>query len=317
MADAYTGTTELSNIKLAAYDTYLRNALRHAHIFRELVDSRPVSVNNPGESVVFSFTADMAVVTATLAETSDTDAVALANPSQVTVTLNEYGNSLITTARIRETAFSSVDMLAADKIAQNLADSVDGLVRTKAIAGTNVAYGGVRVARNTVLPTDVLTAGIVRRQVAALRNAAVQGRKAELFACVIHPDVSVDLREQTGTAGWRVPHEYQAGTEVWTGEIGTFEGAFFIETNRAGLILDGGGGGAGTKADVYPTLFLGKEALAEAVNTEPSIIAGPVVDRFRRQQPLGWYGFLGWSVFRQAAIRRVEVGSSLDPDYAA
>jgi hypothetical protein len=36
-----------------------------------------------------------------------------------------------------------------------------------------------------------------------------------------------------------------------------------------------------------------------------------VVDKLKRLQPIGWYGFLGWKVYRQNCIQRVTTSSSL------
>jgi len=266
---------------------------------------------------VFTISADMTAVTTPLTELTDVDAVALANPTRVTVTLDEYGVPVVDTLRLRETSFTAVDPYVADKVAQNMIDSVEELVRTAAIAGTSKVYGGDALARTDIVPGDKLTAALVRRRVAALRKANVRGRRGDLYVGIIHPDVSVDLREETGSGGWRYPHEYQAGTNVWNGEIGVFEGAAFIETTRAGVQEAAGAGGSGTKADVYPTFFLGGEALVEASNIEPEVRMGPVTDKLNRFRTIGWYTFSGWKVLRESAITRVETGYSSDAGYSA
>ena len=51
----------------------------------------------PGSSVVFELYSDLAKQTATLSETVDVDAVAIANPTLVTVTLAEYGAAVLNT----------------------------------------------------------------------------------------------------------------------------------------------------------------------------------------------------------------------------
>jgi hypothetical protein len=69
---------------------------------------------------------------------------------------------------------------------------------------------------------------------------------------------------------------------------------------------------------VYGTLFLGRQALAKAHSIvdgngeNPHIVPGPVTDYLRRFLPLGWYHLVGYGVFRQAALRRVESSSSID-----
>lgn len=81
--------------------------------------------------------------------------------------------------------------------------------------------------------------------------------------------------------------------------------AEYVETPRAGVVDNA------TDVPVYKTLFFGRQALAEAVAEEPHVIIGPVVDKLMRFRPIGWYGVLGWSIYRQEALWRVETTSSL------
>ena len=97
MADAYTGTSAMGNLVQAAYDRYVEFALRSQPQFRALADKRPVQQAMPGSSVVFSLYQDMSQATSALTETTDPDAVAIGNATQVTVTLAEYGNTVLNT----------------------------------------------------------------------------------------------------------------------------------------------------------------------------------------------------------------------------
>ena len=184
-------------------------------------------------------------------------------------------------------------------------------------------------------------------------------------------------------------HKYaETGTgQFWAGSIGTFEGAFFVETPRMYRGVDGAdltalattavtvaaasaavtfgvastsviatsaetgdkiaGTGVATGAKIvslsttgttttitvdtahtaavtattvitvtpvtanYRTILAGKQALAEAVAQEPNVVIGPVVDRLMRFRPIGWYGVLGFSRYREAALYRIESGSSI------
>jgi len=77
MANAYTGTSAMSNLVKAAYDRYVEFALRSQPMFRDLADKRPVQQAMPGSSVVFSLYQDLAAATTALTETVDPDAVAV------------------------------------------------------------------------------------------------------------------------------------------------------------------------------------------------------------------------------------------------
>ena len=66
-----------------------------------------------------------------------------------------------------------------------------------------------------------------------------------------------------------------------------------------------------SSAKVYRSLVLGKQFIAEAVAEEPHVVVGPVTDSLMRHRPLGWYGVLGFSRYREAAGYRLESASSI------
>ena len=305
MADAYTGTSALSNIVLGAVDQYIRAALRHQPVWRTLADTRPVNVDRAGSSVKLFTQSNLAVATTPLNELTDPDAVALPNPTSITLTPQEYGNLSITSIKAKATSFADIDPMQMMLIGRNMQDSLDTLVRDTIVGGTNVVYAGNATSTATVDATDVLDAQAVRKVVTKLRGNAAMGKQGDLYACYLHPDVSADLRSSTGAGSWQDLHKYAAPGEFWPGTVGEFEGAFFVETARAKVAADGA-----TGASVYRTIFAGQEALAEGVVIEPHTVVGNIPDKFGRFFPLGWYGFLGWSIFRQEALYRVESGSA-------
>jgi N4-gp56 family major capsid protein len=258
------------------------------------------------------------VATTALVESVDVDAVAISD-SQPSVTLVEYGNAVITSAKLRGTSFLSVDTDAANIVGFNAGVSLDTLARTPLGAGTNVAYSGQATARDEVIPTDTLTAANVRRSLAELRGDNVQTWMDGYYRAFIHPDVSYDLRAETGAAAWRDPHTYSQPGEIWTGTIGAFEGFNFIEAPRANVIADAGS--STTLTDVYQTLFLGKQALAKAFSSAvsaelPQVVRGDVVDKLKRFVPIGWYWLGGYGRFREASLRRYESSSSIGDNAA-
>lgn len=316
MADAYTTTASL-DVDQTAYDRLLYFALRPELYFDAVADAKPTRQSMPGSSVVFTLMDDLSVVSTAINESQDVDAVALSD-SQVTVTLNEYGNATLTTAKLRGTSFVVLDPAVANIVGFNAGQSIDTVTRDVLKAGTNVRYatGGSSdpTARNTVEPDDTLVANDVRRILADLRGANVQPF-GNLYNAFIHPDVSYDLRSETGAAAWRDPHTYSQPAEIWNGEVGAFEGFRFIETPRAPVFADAGS--STTLTDVYATLFLGRQALAKAHSITdgngpmPRVVPGPVTDKLRRFVPMGWYWLGGYARFREACLRRVESASSI------
>lgn len=317
MANTFTGTatisnqTGMTNLVQTAYDRYVEMALRSQPLIRDIADKRPVQQAMPGSSVVFQIYADLAQATGTLTENVDPDAVALSNTSTVTVTLNEYGNTALLTRKLGLFSLSDVDPAAADIIAYNMADSLDSVVMTELRGGSNVRFA--RDASDTptqtseVEITDIIKADDIRFVVAKLRASLAVPRNGSLYAAYIHPEVSFDLRKEATGGGFQDLHKYDATENFWPGFIGTFEGAYFIETPRMYSATDGA-----TSARVYRSIIVGKQALAEAVAEEPHTIMGPVTDKLMRHRPLGWYGVLGWKRYREAALYRIESASSIN-----
>ena len=295
-----------------AYDRLVEFALRSQPLLRSVADKKPARQSMPGSSIVFQIYNDMTKATTALSEQVDPDAVAIGTPTAVTVTLNEYGNAVLTTRKLQIMSLAEVDPAIANIVAFNMADSIDEIVQTELRAGTNVIYAsnasGTRATATTnVTGAHTLKAADIRLAVAKLRAGKAVARKGSLYWCAIHPEVSHDLRAETGSASWRLPHEYQSNDAIWAGEIGTFEGAYFIESPRMYNATDGG-----SSARVFRTLLAGQQALAEAVAEEPHVVIGNVTDKLMRLRPIGWYGVLGFKRYREEALYRIESSSSIN-----
>lgn len=313
MANAFTstgssslgGTVGSAGLVQKAYDRLVEFELRATPLLRSVADKKPARQAMPGSSVSLQIYNDLAPVTGTLTETTDPDSVSLGTPDLVNITLNEYGNAALVTRKLQLMSLADVDPAVANIIAFNMADSIDGLAYEALKLGTNVLYGSggttTATTNSEVTADDTITAADIRKAVAKLRSNKANGRKGSLYWCGIHPEVSHDLRAENGSANWRLPHEYQSNQEIWAGEIGTFEGAYFVESPR--LAADGG--------DVYSTIIAGQQALAEAVAEEPHVVIGPVTDKLMRFRPIGWYGVLGHKIYRNDALYRIESASSL------
>ena len=386
---AYTDTSAISGLVQTAYDRYVEFALRSQPMIRAVADKKPVQQAMPGNSVVFSLYNDLSAATSTLTETTDPDAVALSNVDTVSVTLAEYGNAALVTRKLQLFSLSDVDPAVADIIAFNMADSLDVVAQNALRQGTNVIYGGTRTSTATITASDTVDSADIRKVVAKLRSNKAVPRSGSLYWVGIHPEVSHDLRAESGSIGWRDTHQHTDASlgNLFAGTIGTYEGAFFVENARMFSAKSGAnqstlatttvtvaGTSAGftfgvassaviaTRAEVgdkisgtgiastakisaisttgstttitvdvantaavtattvvtvtpvtrvFSTLVCGKQALAEAVSQEPGVVIGPVTDRLMRFRPIGWYGVLGWSRYREDALYRIETGSSI------
>jgi len=66
-----------------------------------------------------------------------------------------------------------------------------------------------------------------------------------------------------------------------------------------------------TATRVYNTYVVGQQALAEATAIEPHVVVGPVVDALMRNRPIGWYGLMGWTLYRPQASWLIRSTSSV------
>jgi len=311
------GTVVGANLVTQAYDRLVEFALRSVPSFRAIADKKVANQTHPGSSVLFQIYNDLAVATSELTETVDPDAVAVPATSTVAVTLKEYGNSIISTRKLDLFSLADVEPALANIVAFNMNDSIDEIIKTVLDGGSQVireSAGALSTsaAKTTITGTDVIKSRDIRYAVAKLRAANVVPRRGNLYASYIHPEVSHDLRAETGTAGWRQPHEYVDTAGIYAGELGTYEGVAFVETPRLTNTQSGSGAGA-AQVRVYNTFIMGQQALAEAVSEEPHTVIGPVTDKLMRLRPLGWYGVLGHALYRGTALWRVETASSVRP----
>lgn len=304
VANGYTDTSASSlggsfggaGLVQQAYDKLVEMELRDEPLMRSIVDKRPAQQSMPGSTVSLQIRNNLAVATGELNEIDDPTPVALETPEIIDIVLKERGSYSVGTIRLDAFSFAPIDPMLVTDISLQMADSIDALVLDAAKQGTQVRFGS-----GAVDATDPLLASDVRYVVAKLRGNKAKGRKGNLFWAGIHPDVAHDLRaENAGNAEWRLPHTYQDTANIYTGETGTFEGAFFIESARFAPV-----------EGVYTTFFCGQQALAEAVAIEPHVVVGNVTDPLKRKMPVGWHAILGHSVYRDKALYRVESSSTI------
>lgn len=309
-------TTANLDLVIDGYERLAYFALRPELFYDSLVDVNTTNLTNPGVDVIFTIFNDLAPATTALGETTDVTPVDLSD-SQVTVTLEEYGNAVQTSAKLRATNFIQVNPIVANVLGFNAGISIDTIARNAAQAGSNVIYAGDATSRTSVDATDLLVGNNIRRAVAALRSANVMTFNG-LYKGLIHPDVSYDFRGTTGGTNWSDPHVYSDPSGIYNGVIGNFQGVQFMETPRAPLFANASNGTGGTGAvDVYGTLIMGRQALAKAFSTgggygaNPVMVDVPVTDALRRFEGMGWKHLVGYKVFREASLRRIESASSI------
>ncbi len=241
MPDVFsTSTSGLgSNLVTMAYDKLIEINLRSVPQFRAIADKKVGNPTHDGSSIRFQFHNDIADTTiagATLDETVDPDAVALPATTTLDVAQTELGRVVLPTRKLSLLSLADVDPWIANAVSYNMAVTLDNGIAAVLDAGTNVIReaGGAlstSAARTSVASTDTFKGRDVRYAVTKLRAANVVTRGG-MYVSYIHPEVSHDLRTETGNNIWRTPHEYQNVGPLLAGELGAWEGVRFIETPR-------------------------------------------------------------------------------------
>lgn len=317
MANAFTAGGSGASWDLlteTAFDRATKFALRDEPQFRQVIDTRPTAQAMPGDVVTMTISSDLTVLATTpLTETVDPDAVAPVAPTRVNITLNEYGNATLTTLRLEKTAFIAPDPITVEILGRNQYDTMDALVRGVADTSTNTAGINATVIKGTnvvvanVAAGDNFSRNLASTVVSLLRRDKVMPKAGPNYLAVCHGDVLYDLMAENSATAWNAPHTVGGDTgAVYAGEVGEFLGARYIRTTRTTTATDGA-----AAAKVYRSYFFGREAIAEAVAVEPHTVVGPQIDKLKRHFPLGWYGLLGWSLFRPQALRKVYTTSSI------
>ena len=315
MADVFTSIATAggysTNTVEAAYDLMFRWALNALPQYRQFVDVRPQQPTMRGSSITLElnqFFSQASIVAAKtpLAEESDVSAVQMPATTTVVLTPLEYGFANVRTLKLANRTMVPIDPVIARAVADHMRKTVDELIQDKLANATHLLYGGGVGAIGSITSSNTIVANDVRVAILGLRTRMSIPWFGDLYACGCHPAAVYELRRETGSGGWRVPNEYGVSQEnIWNGEIGAFEGARFVENARTRVGTDGSSG-----AKVARTYFFGREALAEAVVTEPGVVLGPVVDRLLRFKPIGWYGDFDQEIFRQESLALHYSGSA-------
>lgn len=311
-------TQAMAQIVRQAWDRSPYYALRSQPMFEAVADIKPALQAMPGNVVTWTLLDNLAPATLPLSEQSDITPVS-ATTSQVSVSVQEYGNAVLLDAAIRATGFIDIDEASMNLIGYNLVDSLDLVALAQLQNGVNVRFANGKTSRATLTANtqsgsfDSITPGDLRFILAKLRGNKAAPKKNSLYCAFIHPDASADLRQTTGSfAGWRDAHVYASPQAIFAGEIGAFEGFAFIETPRAPILLSAGAVNPGTSNNVavYQTILCGEQALAKATAIDAHIVSSPVIDSLRRNMGFGWYTLEGWGRFREAALYRLESTSA-------
>ena len=249
--------------------------------------------------------------------------------------LKQYGDLLVLSDVVLGTADSPVMEQASALIGEQAAQVVENIRINTLLGGTNdeYAHGTARNAVNTPI-----SLGIQRRITRKLKNqmarfiadgiaSAPRFYTEAVAPCVVgicHPDCEADIRNMIG---FKDAIDYGT-TTPWENEIGACENVRYMFTTMMPVYKDAGGAAtnaagqkmistSGTKADVYPILFIAKDAYGlvplKGMDALTPMVQNPTPTP---SDPLAQRAYVAWKtmqtcvILNQAWMVRAEVAAT-------
>lgn len=245
-----------------------------------------------------------------------------------TVTLNQYGDFLEFTDVIMDTHEDFPPLLRemTDILGEQAAHTIETLRFNVLKAGTNVFYanGTTRADVNTPITLAMqrrITRSLKRQNAKPITSMVASTVKyntqpiESAFIALCHPDVETDIRDLPGYISVK---QYGSNVEAMEGEIGSVEDVRYIRSTVFEGWADAGdaadpdatpGSGdevlstTGTNADVYPILYLARDAYGIVpLRGKESVEVMVVQPKATNVDPLGQRGTIGWKCWNATVI---------------
>jgi N4-gp56 family major capsid protein len=236
--------------------------------------------------------------------------------TDVTATLEQYGDFVPFSDVIEDTHEDPFLQQVSDVLGEQAAQTMETIRWNIIKAGTNVFYanGSQRTDVNTpiTLALQRKCTRALKRQNAAYITSVVastpQFRTEPVEAAyigLVHPDVENDIRNISGF----IPTKQYGSTTPWANEIGAVEDVRYLRSTIFTAFADGGGvkgsmiSTTGTSADVYPVLYVAKDAYGLVpLKGKDSMSIMVVNPKPSAGDPLGQRGTAGWKTMHTAVI---------------
>ena len=236
--------------------------------------------------------------------------------TDITATLTQYGDKVTISDVIMDTHEDPVLNEAVTLIGEQAAQMIEKMRFGVLKAGTNVLYanGAARNAVNTPITVSLQRRAVraLKRQYARFITSVVRSTPsygtesvAPGFVALIHPDLESDVRSLVGF----VPAEKYGSMTPWENELGKCEDCRYVSSTIFGPWADAGGAKGtmlsttGTSADVYPVLYVARDAYGIVALKGMFAVTPMVVNpKPSDSDPLAQRGHVGWKAMQTAVI---------------
>lgn len=310
------------NIPPGVQEFYNRVLLERAvevNVHRQFAQMKPMSSRN-GDTMIFRRYESLEPSLVPLQE-GVTPPGSKVSVTTVRATLEQYGNWLPVTDRVLYTVEDSVLTEYAQLNGENMAETLDLLLREVMNAGTAVLYengtqnGANRAACNAVISDATMDTAVetlrtgkaktIKRIIQAAVGISTRPIAAS-YAAITHTRCMKQLRNLTD---WTPYQEYPKQADLMDNEFGSANECRFVWSNNAKVWT---GAGAGSK-DVYSTLLLGSDftgttELAEgmAKNIVKPLGSAGTEDALNQRASSGWKAMTASVILNDNFGNRIE-----------
>lgn len=316
-----TGVTTYGDIspRTAAYvaKDFLKRAIEQA-ILSMFGQTQPIPPNST-KSIVFRRYEALSTTPNALTEGVTPTAKKLTK-TDVNATLTQYGDWMELTDVVADTHEDPVLREMTDVLSEQAPQMLEIVTYGVLKAGTNKFYSNGTATTDVNTPigltfqrkiTRALKRQIARPITKVVRPTVEYGTSpvAPAYIAITHTDVESDIRNMPGF----IPVEQYANMTPYPHEIGKVENVRYLCTTLTAPTEDGGGtyNGSGTDmlstsgsaADLYPILYIGRDAYATVPLRGKNAITPMVVNpKPSNGDPLGQRGSVGWKSHHTACI---------------
>jgi len=313
MATAYIDVQSQAQVIATSFDNMTVKPLRPRYIFDAVaqekhwnLNSTPVKGNTISFPVLSAFSANTAALSGTNVAFGGGTKTVFTRRSAVLGVYGDYSEIDVLEFEpetfvdiMGDVAFSNQDqgMNSLNRVARA---EIDKNQYSNEVSGTLSAtyHYYASGASATASSMGQLRAVDVRRVVADMKADNVLPYEDGNYIGIVHPNVSTQLRSETGNAAWSdaVLAGDSAVQRRFNGIIGTFEGVNFIVNNEVA------GAGTGT----YSSYFLGREGVGKAIGKDLQVSMNPVLQGPHSSVAvMRWNALVGYKIIRREAIRIV------------
>lgn len=270
--NASTTTTTLAGLIKTYYDRVLLDALDPANRFYQFGVKKPLPLNE-GTSIIWNRPVPL-TLGFQLSQGTPVSTLNALSTQTVSAIISQYGAATGISDLSELTAITDVMTMAAQRLGQQAAITIDRVIQNQIINNVNVAnvsthsfgktsasglieyWGQTSVTSDTVSSTNAVTVSDVRTAVYALKKLNVPAYEGNDYIAIINTAVAEGL---VGDTTWINFHQYAApGQEnLYSGEIGKIYGCRFVETTNGPISIGSNSGGTASTLSYGMVVFGG------------------------------------------------------------